>query len=101
MRNAGRDCQKFIIHSSAIEPLGKSEGGKEPPLRSIKQFFKFFKFEKLGRQRGEKTFSTRWPGAPQKCGAPGVCYLETEQWIQSSFAGLGEMFCQLWTSEPR
>ena len=42
-----------------IEPLGKSEGGKEPPSRSIKQFFKLKKFEKLGRQRGEKTFSTR------------------------------------------
>ena len=42
-----------------IEPLGKSEGGKEPPSRSIKQFFKLKKFEKLGRQRGEKAFSSR------------------------------------------
>ena len=42
-----------------IEQQGKSEGGKEPPSRSIKQFFKLYKFEKLGRQRGEKTFSTR------------------------------------------
>ena len=46
----------MINCSSATEPLGKSEGGKEPPSRSIKQFFKLFKFEKLDRQRGEKNF---------------------------------------------
>ena len=53
---------------SEIEPLGKSEGAKEAPSRSIKQFFKLFKFEKLGRQWGEKTFSTRCktPGAFRK-----------------------------------
>ena len=33
--------------SSATESLGKSEGAKEAPSRSIKQFFKLFKFEKL------------------------------------------------------
>ena len=50
---------EIMLHCSATEPLGKSEGAKEAPSRSIKQFFKLFKFEKLGRQRGEKTFSTR------------------------------------------
>ena len=34
-------------YSFATEPQGKNEGGKEPPSRSIKQFFKLFKFEKL------------------------------------------------------
>ena len=46
--------------SRMTEQQGKSEGGKEPPSRSIKQLFKLFKFEKLDGQRGEKTFSTRW-----------------------------------------
>ena len=45
--------------SFVTESQGKSEGGKEPPSRSIKQFFKLDKFEKLDGQRGEKTFSTR------------------------------------------
>ena len=44
--------------SSAIEPLGKSEGAKEAASRSIKQLFKLFKFEKLGRQRDEMLFGT-------------------------------------------
>ena len=39
-----------------IEPLGKSEGGKEPPSRSIKQFFKLKKFEKTGKAAGRKGF---------------------------------------------
>ena len=41
------------------EPQGKSEGGKEPPSRSIKQVFELFKVKKPGRQRGENPFSTR------------------------------------------
>ena len=43
---------------SEIEPLGKSEGAKEAPSRSIKQFFKLKEFEKLDRQRGETFFDT-------------------------------------------
>ena len=54
-----RDCQKTLECSFAIESQGTSEGGKEPPSRSIKQFFKLDQFEKLDGQRGEKTFSTR------------------------------------------
>ena len=41
------------------EQQRKSEGGKEPPSRSIKQFSERFKFRKLDRQRGENMFSTR------------------------------------------
>ena len=52
-------CQKTMISSIVNEPQGKSEGGKEPPSRSIKQFFELEKFRKLDRQRGEKNFSTR------------------------------------------
>ena len=54
-----RDCQKTKKCSFATEPQGKREGGKEPPSRSIKQFFKLNKLEKLDGQRGEKTFSPR------------------------------------------
>ena len=57
--SGSRDCQKTMKCSFATESQGKSEGGKEPPSRSIKQLFKLFKFEKLDGQRGEKTFSTR------------------------------------------
>ena len=46
--------------SPATEQRGKSERGKKPLSRSIKQFSELFKFRKLDRQRGEKTFSTRW-----------------------------------------
>ena len=35
------------------------KGAKRPPSRSIKQFFKLYKFEKLDGQRGKKTFLTR------------------------------------------
>ena len=45
--------------SRMTEQQGKREGGKEPPSRSIKQFFKLDKFEKLDGQRGKKTFLTR------------------------------------------
>ena len=48
-----------MIRSFTNEPQGKSEGDKESPSRSIKQFSELFKFGKLDEQRGEKTFSTR------------------------------------------
>ena len=51
--------KKTLECSFETESQGKSEGGKAPPSRSIKQFFKLDKFEKLDGQRGEKTFSTR------------------------------------------
>ena len=38
IREGRRDCQKTMISSFANEPLGKSEGDKESPSRSIKQF---------------------------------------------------------------
>ena len=34
------NCQKTMKSSWMIEQQGKSEGGKEPPSRSINQFFK-------------------------------------------------------------
>ena len=39
--------KKTMKCSFATESQGKREGGKEPPSRSIKQFFKLIKFEKL------------------------------------------------------
>ena len=60
MRSGLRGCQKTIKYSSATEQRGKSERGKKPLSRSIKQFSELSKFRKLDRQRGEKTFSTRW-----------------------------------------
>ena len=59
LRSPLETVKKTMKCSFAIEPQGKSEGGKAPPSRSIKQFFKRDKFEKLDGQRGEKTFSTR------------------------------------------
>ena len=54
-----RGGQKTLGCSFETEPQGKSEGGKAPPSRSIKQFFTLDKLEKLDGQRGEKAFSTR------------------------------------------
>ena len=49
----------MMKYSFETEEQEKSERGKKPLSRSIKQIFKLFKFENLDRQRGEKTFSTR------------------------------------------
>lgn len=44
-----------MIHRSANEPQGKSEGDKESPSRSIKQLSELFKVQKAGQQRSEKS----------------------------------------------
>ena len=61
MRSGLRGCQKTIKYSSATEPRGKSERGKKPLSRSIKQFSELFKFRKLDGQRGEKVFFSPLP----------------------------------------
>ena len=45
---------------SAARNLLETGNYKSAANRSIKQFSERFKFRKLDRQRGEKTFSTRW-----------------------------------------
>ena len=64
---AAGDCQKTIKRSPAIEQRGKSERGKKPLSRSIKQFSELFKFRKLDRSAGRKDFfdtlpPPRWGG---------------------------------------
>ena len=61
MRSGLRGCQKTIKYSSATEQRGKSERGKKPLSRSIKQFSELFKFRKLDGQRGEKVFFSPLP----------------------------------------
>ena len=45
-----------MIHRSANEPQGKSEGDKESPSRSIKQLSERFNVQKAGQAAGRKGF---------------------------------------------
>ena len=58
-----------MISSFANEPLGKSEGDKESPSRSIKQFSELFKFRKLDGSGAKRLFRHAEPRHPSDGGA--------------------------------
>src|SRR5699024_12110256 len=56
-----RDRNVTGVQTCALPIWGVCAGGKKPTARSIKQDFETFKKVSKSAQRGEKTFSTRWP----------------------------------------
>ena len=50
------DCQKTMESSWMIEQQGKSEGGKEPPSRSINQIFELFQSSKICLSGAKRLF---------------------------------------------
>ena len=52
-------CRNILRKPSVTEQRGKSEGGKEPPSRSIKQFFELFEVQKTGFRAAKNLFAAR------------------------------------------
>ena len=65
----GPGCRKTPQKTDATEQRGVCAGGKKPTARSIKQDFETFLKVSKSAQRGEKTFSTRWPPPRRAAGA--------------------------------
>ena len=72
MRSGLRGCQKTIKYSSATEQRGKSERGKKPLSRSIKQFSELFKFRKLDKAAGRKDFFDTLSKSPFRRSGRGI-----------------------------